>query len=632
MRNIVNKIKLDASFKNSMFEIIKFFGVVPVAKNENLSEIDVAERKSIVESALKCGYFIDPDNINYLLKSFILSEKNRNVNTTFYRSFDDVIVKSRYELFVDQLRHYASTYGTDFPQKNGYVPNSEPESVEVNGYTLIYKKIIPCTYDELFEMCMNLFINGSKLKIETIGHIVNLMCYMYNANKDKYPIDVDKITNRDALTYFCSELNILPNDKFNLLRFIVYKYTKSSLIIKSRRAINIIKSSAQYNCFDFGLLSEKNMEDLSSIFYRFKPLFLAMKTNENAKYINKLRRLAKKYHQPLNICIGESLFAIKWNDDEIKRYAETADNFKLITLINAGNQYIAENDYVSYIIRNGNSFIKKNDIKHDIEYCKHVVDMLKAVLIERLSKNKCYISYNMYIDLACPTSEKNFIGSVPFGSSIKLDKNNYIGIYWRNEWGTHDFDLSLITENMHKVGWNGSYYSTDDCDEYGAIYSGDMTNANPEASEVVRFGKQIPDSVFYVNRYYGTENSKFMFIFGNDNDKKIKINSCQCVNTETIKVKEDCTSINKQQIIGIVYNGKFIFTGVGSGESHVSSGMYNKEIISAFGSKSENQLKVKDILTEAGFIDIDTVDEMPEDATIIDLNDLNKNKIISLFS
>ena len=142
---------------------------------------------------------------------------------------------------------------------------------------------------------MNLFINGSKLKIETIGHIVNLMCYMYNANKDKYPIDVDKITNRDALTYFCSELNILPNDKFNLLRFIVYKYTKSSLIIKSRRAINIIKSSAQYNCFDFGLLSEKNMEDLSSIFYRFKPLFLAMKTNENAKY-------KKDTKKTFNIC------------------------------------------------------------------------------------------------------------------------------------------------------------------------------------------------------------------------------------------------------------------------------------------------------------------------------------------
>ena len=54
-----------------------------------------------------------------------IERKKFNPNTTFYKTIKDVTSKTRLELFIDQIWHYYSTYGTDF-QSNPFIVNDTP--------------------------------------------------------------------------------------------------------------------------------------------------------------------------------------------------------------------------------------------------------------------------------------------------------------------------------------------------------------------------------------------------------------------------------------------------------------------------------------------------------------------------
>ena len=51
-----------------------------------------------------------------------------NYNSTFYKSFNDVINRSEEAWWVDQCMHYASTYGTGHTG-TPYVPNNNPSLI-----------------------------------------------------------------------------------------------------------------------------------------------------------------------------------------------------------------------------------------------------------------------------------------------------------------------------------------------------------------------------------------------------------------------------------------------------------------------------------------------------------------------
>ena len=66
---------------------------------------------TVNELAISKGYVVDPECCNQRVIDFLSSIPN-NYNTTFYASVADVIEKNRFELLVDQVLHYASTYGS----------------------------------------------------------------------------------------------------------------------------------------------------------------------------------------------------------------------------------------------------------------------------------------------------------------------------------------------------------------------------------------------------------------------------------------------------------------------------------------------------------------------------------------
>ena len=596
--------------------------------------------------AMQVGYIVHPKACNLATQQFIRSISG-NVNSTFYQTWEDVTSKTRFELFIDQLIHYVTTYGANFAQEgNGYVPNATPVGPVYISLFKDYKVIMPCTEEDVYNRCMDMLTSGIAMKQDTIETIVDYVVEYVKVNDllKSGEFDIDVIANREALTLLCDELGIAPNKKFDLFRYIMYKTTGSTLIIKNKATINaIIRSTTQ---FDFNTLSEKQLISLSSIFYRFKPLFLAFKktykgrdyystpvTSRNASVINKIRRMAPKYHTPLEESVISTMLGKVYDSTVLIETATQMNTFQIIRLMNTIIERLNHTDEkVMYIIRNGKMFVKDSkSYSGMIMYYATVFNILKNELVSRLSEKATYVKYPKNMVLACPTSEKNFVGDLPFGTYMDLQNaDSFVGIYWREEWGTHDFDLSVLSLDGNKIGWNADYYSN----KYNPdiVYSGDMTSARPEATEIMLFKKGAQDGLVMVNRYNGRDGSKFRFFGGVEPNMKLKRN--YMVDPNFIKFSADVVSDTTQQTLGLLNMGRFYVMALGSGNSIVSvqKGSTQNERYNASVLKAKSYLKLKDVLSTAGFIDVDSVEELPKDAQILDLTQISRDTLINLFS
>ena len=619
-------------------DLVKLFNI---SIEDSRNEVDYV---TLNNSAMQVGYIVHPDACNLATQEFIQSISG-NVNSTFYQNWEDVTSKTRFELFIDQLLHYVTTYGTDFAcEGNGYVPNATPVGPVYISLFKDYKVIMPCTEEDVYNRCMDMLTSGIAMKQATIETIVDYVVEYVTVNDllTTGEFDIDDIANREALTLLCDELGIAPNKKFDLFRYIMYKTTGSTLIIKNKPTINaIIRSNTQ---FDFNTLSDKQLIGLASIFYRFKPLFLAFKktcntgayystpvTSRNAHVINKIRRMAPKYHTPLAESVMATMLGKAHDSTVITETAAQMNTFQIIRLMNTIIERLNRtNEKAMYIVRNGKMFV--TDAKsYDgmITYYATVFNILKNELVSRLSEKATYVKYPKNMVLACPTSEKNFVGDLPFGTYMDLqDSDSFIGIYWKEEWGTHDFDLSVLNIDGIKVGWDSRYYS----DNQDVVYSGDMTSARPEATEIMLFKKGATDGSVMVNRYNGRDGSKFRFFGGVEPNMKLKRN--YMVDPNFIKFSADVVSDTVEQTIGLLNDGRFYVMALGSGNSIVSfhKGSKQNERYYASVLKAQSYLKLNYILSAAGFIDVDSVEELPKDAQILDLTQMSRDTLINLFS
>lgn len=619
-------------------DLVKLFNI---SIEDSRNEVDYV---TLNNAAMQVGYIVHPKACNRATKQFIQSISG-NVNSTFYQTWEDITSKTRFELFIDQLLHYVTTYGTGFAyEDNGYVPNATPVGPVYISLFRDYKVIMPCTDRDVYDRCMDMLTSGIAMKQATITTIVDYVVEFVNKYKliTSGEFDIDVIANREAVTLLCDELGIAPNKKFDLFRYIMYKTTGSTLIIKNKATVNAIKKSNTQ--FDFTRLSEKQLIGLASIFYRFKPLFLAFKktyngsyyysttvTSKNAATINKIRRMAPKYHTPLAESVLSTMLGKVHDSMVLVETVTQMNTFQIIRLMNTILERLNHtNEKTMYIVRNGKMFVKDGK-SYDgmVMYYVTVFNILKNELVSRLSGKATYVKYPQNMALACPTSEKNFVGDLPFGTYMDLkDSDSFVGIYWREEWGTNDFDLSVLDLNGNKIGWNSSYYSQNQ----DVVYSGDMTSARPEATEIMLFKKGAPDGSVMVNRYCGRDGSKFRFFGGVEPNMKLKIN--YMVDPNFIKFSADVVSDTTQQTIGLLNTGRFYVMALGSGNSIVSyqKGSTQNERYYASVLKAKSYLKLTDVLPSAGFIDVDSVEELPEDAQILDLTQMSRDTLITLFS
>lgn len=637
-------------------KLITMFNVMPVANDTNRLTFE-----KVNEESAKYGWIIHPDCCSTVALEWVKQEARSNYNATFYKEWSDITSKTRFELLVDQIRHYASTYGTGFKLGNGYVPNTD---LNVQIPFEKFKVIMPATEKEIFERCFDMLKSGIALKVDTMGVLTEFMLPLAT----KYNFDVDLVKNKEAQIVFCDMLKVKPNDPFALLRYIVYKATGKTMLIKDRATINALKNAGDKASLTG--LTEKQKMGLASVFYRFKPLFLAMKKSDsgkkpvfensafkkavkkigvnlgivetNAKVVNELRRMAKQYHKPFHAGFWETVVSDEKDLNEVKaRLAKgEINNFKKVTLMQGVQQKLQAGKGKLFVIRNGKMWVRDDYMpkKSVMSYLMKLYMALEESLVESIKSKACAVRMPKNVNFTIPTSEKNFIGNYPFGTSVEMgDDHNVVGIYWRNEWGTRDFDLHLVDMFGGSYGWNSSFTNKGN----SIIFSGDMTNAEPEATELFYIAKGVPDGKISVNRFYGdTPKTQFkLFVASEDCAVKVKEHG---INRASKPVMCDPNNIRaeftipmdredgSQKECALIADNKIYLMDLSVSGGRVPNHKYAQVYIDQLKNKCRTFVSLNDILTQAGFTFVDANDEETEVG--LDLTNPDKDSLVKLFA
>ena len=601
---------------------------------------DSRDFAAINKKAVKLGYIISPECCNKYVDEW-LDSLTANYNSTFYKEWNDVISKSRFELYLDQIRHYASTYGKWEEGKevegNGYVPNDGSITPRFEDL----KVIEPITAQKCACKCFEVLKSGIALKDATM----KVMCdFFFDTKVDGMDYDkehlsnlLSQVKNKEAMSYLSEKFGVLPADEFGMLRCLALKYTGRAELIKSRATIADIREKADElkNNSPLLSLSDEQLKRLSRIFLRYKPIFLAMKGTEGTKnkvrrVVNRLRRLAEKNHKPFKIGFWESIVKTEHPVEEVKKHLADLDNFRKVRLMMLCKERM---DFPTasgvFTIRNGKQFVREMYFPaYNKNWLARLYFLLEDSLCESLAAKACKVRLPDNYDIALPTSEKNFVGNFPYGTSFKMSQHNVIGIYWRNEWGTHDYDLSMSSLTGAFIGWNGGFYNRNN----SVVFSGDMTNADPEAVELLYARNDCPDGVVKLNKFSGLDDSKFRFFFANECLDPTKNMRNHMVDPNNVRFDTMIDFQGQgQKTIGLVLDNRFYLMDMGTGNSRVASvqSRFAPTIIEAMKKKAKCFIGLRDILYRSGF---EVLEKESEEKPDIDFTNLEKDTLISLLA
>lgn len=550
---------------------------------------------------LKLGYLFEPKACTEQTLDWLKSQK-ADFNSTFYKTWEDIVSKSRFKLLIDQLLHYASTYGTNFSGE-AYIPNDgDTPDFDITNY----KVIKAITIEELCTKCIELSKSGINLSDEVVEFCGETIYSVYHKTSKDPKTLISDITNRELKTKLYDLFSISPIDEFELLRYISNKQTGSAMIIQNSDTIMDIKRSLAK--FDFTSLTTEQIENLSKVFLRYKNWLLAFKNTKNAPILNKMRRLAKKNHTPLKQGFWETVLSTKPSLKVVKSHLVELTPFKKIQLYMACKERMLGSKYRSFLIRNQKFYYKSNNITPD-EYLVGLMYLLKMSLF---TSRKVKLPKNFR--LACPSSEKSFIGNYPLGTSYHFHDNDaFMGIYWKGAWGTRDFDLHYFNSKGVHIGWNSGFTTSDN----GIVFSGDMTFANPEATELMYMKKGCPEGFLTCSRFSGNMGSRFDIILGSQPIDQMRKNYMVDPNNVHLRVK--CTSESREQVCGYVKDNEFTLMSFRTGNKSVPG---NPELVHILADKSKCFLYLDEIVR--------VVDEDYEGDDYIDLSgQLDKDSIIN---
>ena len=556
------------------------------------------------------GYVIEPnalwakDQIIDFYKKETLS--GNDLNKTFHKSWVIIKESPRWKLMLEQITHYMSTYGSDFKDEI-YIPN---EVLELPDVKLSYKVIKAYSVEEMTDKCLSLLKSGMALKEETINDLLTILVdelsYTFTGKEG--------IRNKEAIVKIADLYGVLPTDTMEFFRYIIYRATGESLLIKSDEAIAQIKNSnfnpaAQFNKF--------GVEKLAEIFNRFKPLFLAFKV-KCPKTINKISKLSKKHHKPL---VQNPLNHVTYLPliEKDSHWLDNATPFALFKAISACYNRENGQDTFVYRIRNGKSWTKSGKQSDVPGYNLYI---LLGYLKKRFNLSGKKIFFPKNIDYALPTSEKMFVGNIPTGTRF-IGKKLAVGIYWKNSWGARDLDLSGLNIGG-KIGWNADYK------QGNFLYSGDITSAPNGAVEYLYAKNGLSEPTLVQNNVYaGSDTCEYKIIIG----KGDGINKEYMMNPDNLFAEVKCQSVQTDTILGIFIPKRdkqsFVLLNFGAGHARVS-GNSPISILSttALYQQWNNAYTFNDLIKLLGAEVVDNV----EDADIdLSLDKLEKDTFTKMF-
>lgn len=598
-----------------------------------------------LETTVKNGYIFDPriypSNELIRITNSIVGISGEKANSSFHKSWDVVKNTPIEILVIQQIIHYITTYGFEqlgiYDEEFIYIPDEvlEVPNVEIGKISLQVIKAM--TVEEVFDGIISLANSGIALSSETIDNIMSIVVSEQFPNKFVYGVK-----NRELKAKLFEYYDLVPQESVEFLRFVINKLTGQTLLIKNQKTIEGIKNSGGMltDGGSLDVLMQKAPKNLSSIFLRYKELFLAMKSvSKNKSFYNRLRKDAKKTHEAVGEdylnTVTKQLKNNTINFDEFTYHLSMANNFRKIRLAYALSYRLQNADSIVYRIRNGKSWatnFEYSGSKVNLNYALMLtITSIAHSLSEKLDGVKVLMPKG--ICYALPSSEKQFSGNIPNGSYIRLpEKDLIVGVYWENV-GRYrvDLDLSMLSSDG-KIGWNAGYRSSNG----NILFSGDMTDAHNGASEL-----------FYYRNSKGQESKLLSLNFFNYDPDVVVPYKIIVASEEPDNFGEgymvdpnNITSIvnmkieERQQNIGLVVNvngeNRFYFLDDSFGNNRTS--VFDEKAKQAFDfymTKLTTSIDLEEVLSFAGAEIV--YNELEED-DYIDLVNIDKTTLIELLS
>lgn len=607
------------------------------------------------EKALKQGIYISsgfPEEvIDEAIKQY--GRNGEEANQTFHKSLFKVATEDLIKLYIEQAIHYFTTYGFEelgiYNEESVYIPREKLDIPELQVDSIPFVVIRPITTEAIKELIRNMITVNLALSKQTVQDIVNLSDYI---NIDEYS-DGDnyfsKIKNKEVKSALYGKLGILPKRGDEFLRYLLAKLCDRTLLIKDRETIarlGYVNNKELYELLErykkqYGLIP------LAKVFNRFKPLFIAMKRHPQQmirgyyekedisimkslnKTINTISKLSKEYHQPMPEADFNNF--LKWcecNDKNmafkelLKSKIQEVGIYTAIKLYNYLSYNIQSSISKVYKIRNGKVYVKgaKNN-----KYLRMLYNIIKEEIQDSVKGKTVYIPYG--IDYKMPQSEKQYVGNLPFGTTIELEKKALVfGIHWTNVphninnrvdpqfteslgmYSQDRVDLDLhLNSPKYNIGWHESYREGN-----MLLFTGDNTTAPlPDgASEFIYISPEIEDTTFSfkVNNYTTTVGPiPYEIIVGIADPEDVVDNKNFVIdpNNIIIKIPMEMELGKSEQIVGIIdVTGdkiKLIFTDLATSNLAVSTDdIIANSVRNYIKNSASTQLSVEKMLGDCG--------------------------------
>lgn len=554
------------------------------------------------------------------------------MNSTFWKRFSDVESRSELELRLHQLVHYISTYGRgivgqEINVSSGYEPESL-KNIDLNiRHELVY--IAAYTPAEIEQKIKNMLTSGIALKQKTIDALINII------RVNNFKIDyVDEISNREFMCILCSKLGLVPKNFDEFVRYLNYEITGNTMLV--------LKNIDTYEAIDAGLggwnenanatitrqaianaiieyEATFGIKSIAANIRRYHDFFVLIHKNlrirEAKRILNRAFKLSKNpsLRHKRNKPILDNVLSNSNSLGRIRDAASRATIYKLIKVINAMS--LEDTTPKLYRIRNGKSYFKTNDKAEKVKQI--MIDEIK----DRLGdwENKVfYIPEG--VDYALPTSEKTFVGTMPYLSSYEFTGENAVaGVAWEKEC---DLDLHSRFIDGESIGFN-SYHK-----HGGIVFSGDMTQTNryhyaAEFLKITQDAFETP-ALININDFSGGKDAKIDVFVGAARD--LDTRSSQGVATQlgekSFMFKDKMNTRNKNlMVVCPTDNGfKTIFVSFDFGDAIVSvADDASKKLTELLIKQADTAFSLKDLIQLLGgkiITDKSVFDRMQEQADI----------------
>jgi hypothetical protein len=531
------------------------------------------------------------------------------LNTAFHKSFAKVRDASIQQLVFEQIVHYFTTYGAEhfgvYDESSVFVPGEHLDAPELSeGIRVVV--IRGLTKAELKTELLTLVSSGIALAEDTIADVLDVAAFV---GLDE--ADLSAITNREVRAALYDHLGIMPSDPQEFLRFLVYRATGQTQVVQNDSLLNTLRSRDNLDLVRYFRTYEAQtgLRRLGEIFLRYRLVFLAMKTNTVLRtYINRIRREAKRSHKPMPEDVLNSVtMHLKRGDLDsgaVSQALATASVFRKARLAYALRYRMSGADGIVYRVRNGRAYATDFSFPLDIDVetvFGEVISSIAGDITPKVDGKKIFIPAGLAYGL--PSTEKQFIGHLPAGTSVTVPDGLVVGVHWEDQ-GDHRINLDLSLSNIaEKIGWDGYYRSSGDD---GIYFSGDLTYAPPPngATEVFRIGASAYGT-WLLNLNYFNYNEDIDVPFRILAGHASAVEKNHVVDPNALVANAHARMDVHQRTLGIVVSGfterQFFFAGADIGGGITSRHTQRADVaMKYFETYYVNAIPLNDILVSAG--------------------------------